>query len=721
MANSDGERAGYEAIPFRMHPRVFAALGADLVTNDVVAVIELVKNSYDAFASNVWVRIGEDPDTGEFIEIEDDGHGMNKEIIEDAWCMVATPFKETNPLVRSGKRTRRVVGEKGLGRLSVARLGKRFHMFTQQTGESCWEVDVNWDDITQGDDMSKSVALCREAKGTSPFRKSGTLLRISGLRDHWDENRISDLEHNLARLISPFSEIGEFNILLSRPGAAGAAEVIIESPEFLTKPKYSISGDVDEQGTLRCVYRFNPIREGAPRKSSYVQSWEQVYEGIQDKAASNYSKDRAHCGAFSFDIRAWDIGSEDTREIAEQFSLQKSVIRKAISSHKGISVYRDQVLVLPKSESARDWLGLDLRRISKVGTRLSTSQLVGYVAISAETNPNIDDTSDRERLAQTQEVAEFKELLKAAVSLLENARDEDRTRQDLEVPMKDIFEDMTAEKVVAQVSTMADEGADASDVLPVLNEFALSLENARKAVQDRFVFYSRLATVGTIAEMIVHEIRNRTTAIDSFLNAVKETFWPVKDTALERKANLAGKAVVALERLADNFAPLANRTFKRRKQDEILEEHIEECLRLQEKVIVDKGIVCHVPKTKTHIEVDPAELDTVLLNLINNSVYWLLQSPKGKRELSFGVKSGKDSRVQISVDDTGPGIPKEESEMVFLPGVTRKPGGIGMGLTVASELVAEYDGKMSVRQPGAKGGASFVFDLPLTKHKARSS
>jgi nitrogen-specific signal transduction histidine kinase len=59
--------------------------------------------------------------------------------------------------------------------------------------------------------------------------------------------------------------------------------------------------------------------------------------------------------------------------------------------------------------------------------------------------------------------------------------------------------------------------------------------------------------------------------------------------------------------------------------------------------------------------------------------------------------------------------------MVFLPGVTRKPGGIGMGLTVASELVAEYDGKMSVRQPGAKGGASFVFDLPLTKHKARSS
>ena len=53
---SSEEKDGLEKIPFRMHPRVFAALGADLVTNDVVAVIELVKNSYDAFAQNVWLR-----------------------------------------------------------------------------------------------------------------------------------------------------------------------------------------------------------------------------------------------------------------------------------------------------------------------------------------------------------------------------------------------------------------------------------------------------------------------------------------------------------------------------------------------------------------------------------------------------------------------------------------------------------------------------------------
>ena len=94
------EKKQFKQIPFRMHPRVFAALGADLVTNDVVAVIELVKNSYDAFARNVWLRFVDDASAGTFLEIEDDGHGMTRQVIEDVWCVVATPYKQMNPMER---------------------------------------------------------------------------------------------------------------------------------------------------------------------------------------------------------------------------------------------------------------------------------------------------------------------------------------------------------------------------------------------------------------------------------------------------------------------------------------------------------------------------------------------------------------------------------------------------------------------------------------------
>src|SRR5262245_18887070 len=121
-----------ETLPFRVHPRAFRALGADLVTNDVVAIIELVKNAYDAYATRVDVRFGEDTAGATFIEVQDDGSGMDRKTIEDAWSTVATPYRQKHPVTfRSGRKTRRASGEKGLGRLSAARLGDELEMFTQ--------------------------------------------------------------------------------------------------------------------------------------------------------------------------------------------------------------------------------------------------------------------------------------------------------------------------------------------------------------------------------------------------------------------------------------------------------------------------------------------------------------------------------------------------------------------------------------------------------------
>ena len=714
--DKDKEKNGFEQIPFRMHPRVFAALGADLVTNDVVAVIELVKNSYDAFAQNVWLRFRDDPSLGTFLEIEDDGDGMTREIIEDVWCLVATPFKEMNPVVKSGKKERRVAGEKGLGRLSVARLGERLHMLTQAPGNSCWDVDVNWGDISEGDDLSKSFVRCREYPGESPFRESGTRLRIYDLKVPWDESRISDLEENLARLISPFSDLGDFKLFLSDFGKHETEKEGIVPPPFLSMPKYSIRGSVDGKGNVEGKYRFRPISEGTDREKKLKLGWKHIYDNIHDKARFPYSDDTVRCGPFSFEIRAWDIASDDTQEIAERFEFQKSQVRKAIRAHKGISVYRDSVLLLPKSDSARDWLGLDLRRVSKIGTRLSTSQVVGYVSISAEDNPRIKDTSDRERLASCIEVAEFEEILKAVVALLENERDEDRIKPDRERPMADLFEELSAEDLVAEVIALSDEGAETSEAIPLLRAFSSSLDSARKTIQERFVYYSRLATVGTIAQMLVHEIRNRTTAFGSFLEFIKSRFGPFKDKDLEQEYRRTDNAVNALERLADTFAPLASRAFRRRKRHSVLEDQIKECLALQRAEIEKKHVRCRVPDSETIVAADPGELDAIILNLITNAIYWMADVPNEDRKLEFRLTpiSGGE-RIRVWVHDTGPGLDAEDVEKVFWPGVTRKPGGIGMGLTVASELVAAYGGRMSTKHPGTKGGASFAFDLPLRK------
>ena len=709
------EHDGFETVPFRMHPRVFAALGADLVTNDVVAVIELVKNSYDALAQNVWLRFGNDGPLGPFLEIEDDGRGMTKEIIENVWCIVATPYKERNPIVNDSEKKRRVAGEKGLGRLSVARIGSRLQMLTKAPSAPCWEVDIDWTDISQGDDFSKSFAKCRRYPGQPPFQY-GTRLRIYNLKGQWDESQVLDLEENLARLISPFSAVGDFNIFLSGFDNTRNEEVEIESPEFLSKPKYSIQGDVDENGNVNGTYRFDPIVEGISRKKELTLNWRQIHDVIQDPTRFQYSPKTAHCGPFSFEIRAWDIAADDTQEIAENFNFRKSQVRKSIRAHKGISVYRDGILVLPKSDNTRDWLGLDLRRVSKVGTRLSTNQLVGYVSISAENNPNIKDTSDRERLALCIQVAEFEEVLKAVVALLENERDEDRVKPDREKPMDDLFEKLSAEELSAEVLPLLEKGGEASEAIPRIRTFSNELNSARKAIQERFIYYSRLATVGTIAHMLVHEIRNRTTAFGSFLEYIQNRFGPFNEKGLKKKFHSAENAVDTLERLADTFAPLASRNFRRRKRKSILEDQIRYCLILHRGEIEINHVRCHLPDSKTEVAVDPGELDAIILNLVTNAVYWMREVPKEHRELRFDLIPIKDEdRVQVDVQDTGPGIDKDDLQKVFLPGVTRKPNGIGMGLTVASELVAAYGGRMLTKYQGAKGGASFAFDLPLRK------
>lgn len=707
-----------DKIPFRIHPRVFAALGSDLVTSDVVALIELVKNSYDAFASNCWIRFRFDSKSKMYLEIEDDGQGMGRETIEDVWTVIATPNKLNNPKAKSGKKQRRVVGEKGLGRLSVARLGAKLEMITRAKGENCWNIAVDWGSLALGSDLSECFVELREETNSIPFASTGTCLRIYELNSPWDEPMFADLEDNLGRLISPFAEVPGFSIMLLSPEQEESEAVRIELPEFLSKPKYLIEGKVDKKGKVEANYRFRPFSAGNARQKKVVLTWEQIFDLIQDKLRAAFKSDMYRCGAFKFEIRAWDIGPDDTEEIANKFDLQKSSIRKAIRVHKGISVYRDDVLVLPKSDDARDWLGIDLRRVSKVGTRMSTSQIVGYVAITAEDNPGIVDTSDRERLVSRVEVAEFQEVLRAIVGALEHERSLDKHPEKDEIePLQDLFDQLSAEDLIAEVLSLAEEGAEASETIPLLTAFNKSLDKARITIQERFVHYSRMATVGTISQMLVHEIRNRTTSFGEFLELVKTRFGPFKDQHLKDEYAVADDAVAALERLADTFSPLASRSFQRRRRSSVLEEQIDRCVQLNEAELSRKNIRTKVPNSKTTVAVDPGELDAVILNLMSNAIYWLSDTEKSDRKIEFRLSPINDgNRVRVWVHDSGAGIDEKDKEKIFRPGVTRKPGGIGMGLTVASEIISEYGGQMSAKLPGTLGGASFLFDLP-TKSK----
>ena len=692
-------------VPLRVHARALAALGRDLVTDDVVAVMELVKNSYDAMATRVDVRIRPADDAAAdqgYIEVADDGQGMDYSTIRDVWCVIATPARAEHPVARSGSRTRPVTGEKGLGRLAAARLGDEMLVRTRTAQGSALEFSLTWSDLFGVRNIGDAgIRLSRLPDGALDGQ-SGTTIRISYLRSKWDLEKIEDLAANLARLVSPFGA-GDFAIRLEATGRDGAVDVRgIRLPEYMSEPKYRIAGKVDADGTIHWGYRYRPIGGPGGREEARVE----------ERVGNDGSE--WPCGPFEFEIRAWDLSAEDTRDIAEHYSEARKRIRGLIREHKGISVYRDDVLVLPKSERARDWLGLDLRRVSRVGTRLSTSQIVGYVRITRAGNPDITDTSDRERLIDNPAFAAFRDTLLRVAAILENERDHDREEARKPKSGKDLFENVTAAPLISQMEALHEEGGNVEDAISVTRTFAGKLERARTDIERRFGYYNRLAVVGTIALIIIHEIRNHTTVIGRGLRKAAEAAKKIGDKALGRTVDLADGSAIALEGLADRFAPLARRGYQPGRRISVLEEAIDRCCEMLAPELRSRVVAVEKPtRTKTRVRIDPGELDSVILNLMTNSLYWMLGRKRGRR-LRFRVAPGPTAgRVTVSVDDTGPGIDAQDRELVFRPGWTRKPGGIGMGLVVASEMVEDRGGRMRTSIPGEMGGATFEFDLPL--------
>lgn len=234
----------------KFHPRAFSAFGADLVTNDCVAIAELVKNSYDAFANSVTVSVL--PDS---IEIMDDGFGMTADTIRNAWAVIATPYKKKTPIVERDGKIRRVSGNKGLGRFSAARLGRYLTIITKSDSEDTITANIDWENFINSENMS-DCKIIMSYDADNKFEASGTLIRISGLYENWDDNKVKDLENSLSRLLSPFDSADNFSITLNY--ASYATPVAIKPHSFITKPTYSISGTVQEDGDIVWNYIYAP-------------------------------------------------------------------------------------------------------------------------------------------------------------------------------------------------------------------------------------------------------------------------------------------------------------------------------------------------------------------------------------------------------------------------------------------------------------------------------
>lgn len=217
-------------LEFRISSGLKNIIGKELITDDFIAIFELVKNSYDAYAQNVIITFEKDK-----IIIADDGKGMSLNDINRKWLFVAysakkdgtedeESFKLNNEKKASyrdnlNQKKRYYAGAKGIGRFSCDRLGKYLRMITQKRNSSNIEqIFVDWTKFEEKPaDTFQQIKVEHETLKTSqsdfPYNaNNGTVLEITGLSSSWDRDKLRNLKHSLEKLINPFSEKDEFNI-----------------------------------------------------------------------------------------------------------------------------------------------------------------------------------------------------------------------------------------------------------------------------------------------------------------------------------------------------------------------------------------------------------------------------------------------------------------------------------------------------------------------------
>lgn len=431
-----------ESLKIRPYARLLTMLGDQLIKDEVIALIELIKNAYDADATHVRVSFSSFRDDyssndESVIVIEDDGNGMNDTILKKAWMNPATPEKLKRKRIRNTTDKGRIMqGEKGIGRFAVFKLGKEIELVTRRQKQNnghfidAPETDKEYvlrydfseydeDFLMYGeeekeiflDDLSVTleerdpeVMISSKVlyNGAVETRKPyGTRLVISNLNGKWSRDKIEKIYQSILRMQPIFGDEFEQDYCVylsvnSEPYYSG--EKGIEEIQQILRDKavFVVDGTFNaEQSTI--AYSLTNKDGETPYVFKLSDPEMQGIKPMRDFLDS-LAERRTECGSFSYKFYIFDLSisssSPDTRYYLDQDE------KRSIKAHR-VYLYRDGIRVMPYGDPEDDWLKLDMiRGVESAGHIFGNDQLVGYIKISQKENPALRDKTNREGLIE---------------------------------------------------------------------------------------------------------------------------------------------------------------------------------------------------------------------------------------------------------------------------------------------------------------------------------
>ncbi|HEY3318950.1 MAG TPA: ATP-binding protein [Planctomycetota bacterium] len=731
----------------RPRARLLRTLGEELISSEVVAVLELVKNAYDADATRVKVRFVGPLELGEgYIEVIDNGVGMKLETARTVWMEPATKSKR-GELRRSPKFKRRYLGEKGIGRFASSRLANVLEVISrcENTAKEVYAI-FDWRQFENEDKYLDEILILWEERDPIDIKpdgliqllwkdakrkpllnrlKNGTILRMSGLKQKWNSKQFEELRRGLARLVSPVaadSDIETFEIDLDLPPEFAEFSSKVEPPPILNHPHYTVSGTVSEDGSFEFIYRI--FAEGTESRfhGRFVRLKDKSGRlkfralDLESTKEENWPQDfkTMVCGPLKIELKVWD--RDELGNVVQMTRSTTSDVRRDLDSIAGINIYRDNFRVLPYGEPRDDWLRLDMRRVQNPTMRLSNNQIYGIVQISADNNPRLRDQSNREGLDENEALDDLRCVVTEVLGHLEPMRWTARPRASAKTgrPVGGLFAGFDFSPVAEFLERKLPADTEAK---ALLGKTEASFGSQLKEIQTVLARYQRLATLGQLIDHVLHEGRQPIASIKNEtelgLADVAKTPVPCREVA-----DKFGKRLTIVQNngnvLATAFArmePFGGRKRGRPAQF-YLEQLIKDAFEMFRDVITQLDVRTMLPDTQTLVRVDYAEMQEIIVNLLQNSLYWLEQTNEVKRAIAVNVERKGPDHVDITFSDSGPGIPSENRSLIFEPYFSTKPDGVGLGLSIAGEIATDYyGGALELLDTGPLKGATFLVTL----------
>lgn len=720
--------------------RLLRTVGQDLVKDVYAAIIELVKNSYDADSEDVVVSFSYLNEKKKLIiDVVDKGHGMSLDTVISKWLVPATSDKLTRK--RSNK-NRVLQGRKGIGRFAASILGTKIVLETIRDGYlTTLELDMEKvESFTFLDELELDVRneKTKLSSGTS-IRLETTNLSVEQLLETWTPRQFKKLLIELRNLTAPQEvyesaskqgfniEHDQFDIKLkfhNFPLEDYSNKVIkIEPFPVLDLYDYRISGTVSTDGVATLIYENQNIPSLKPETITLpvpiIKSDGQVYPG-----------------EFYIDIRAYDRDPDSITNMikrglkdpdTDEF-VGKNEARRILDEYYGIGIYREQFKIRPYGDQEFDWLDLDKKRVQDPSRKIGHNQVIGFVNIRHEEHSGLEEKSARDGLIENGAYFGLITILSTVIRQLEVRRLRYREKAQKGGRTSTIEDELNLlfnfEKTKDDIASELKKLEKSPDLLPLVTSSIskiLSNEQTKKAalerkIRDTVAVYQGQATLGKITHVLLHEGRKHIKYISE--TAPRITRWVSRvvkepDVALIEKIEDRSAKIVThtkgLSFLFKKIEPLARTRRSPNKKLEISKE-LQTIGAIFEADFALHGITFKVKNHTAGLTVECNEVDliTVFSNLIENSIFWMTQKDDSDKSIVIDVYQD-ESTVEVEYKDTGPGFQGDNLELMFEPGYSMKPDGTGLGLSLAGEAISRIGGKIEAK----KSANGAVFDIVI--------